>query len=135
VRITVGGSRVKLVYKIWLDQNGKAFGDGPLELLRRVGNTLSLHEAANQMGMSYSKAWRLIRTLEQRLGFPLLDRKVGGISGGGSRLTDEARHFMGRYSQFREEVNNALDRIYAKHFRQGFPSSLAARRKVLRIRK
>ena len=126
---------MKLVYKIWLDQNGKAFGDGPLELLNRVGNTQSLHEAANQMGMSYSKAWRLIRTLEQRLGFPLLDRKVGGISGGGSELTDEARHFMGRYSQFREEVKRALDRIYAKHFRRALPSSLAVKRKALRIGK
>ncbi len=27
---------MKIAYKVWLDNNGKAFGDGPYELLRRV---------------------------------------------------------------------------------------------------
>lgn len=77
---------MKLAYKLWLDNNGKAFGDGPYELLRRVHKTHSLHQAAFQMGMSYSKAWHLIRTLEERLGFALLERKTGGRSGGDQRL-------------------------------------------------
>jgi molybdate transport system regulatory protein len=51
---------MKIVYKVWLDNNGKAFGDGPYELLRRAEETKSLHRAANQMGMAYTKAWRLI---------------------------------------------------------------------------
>ena len=35
--------------------------------------------------MSYNKAWRIIHAAEQRLGFPLLDRSVGGSLGGGSQ--------------------------------------------------
>jgi molybdate transport system regulatory protein len=58
---------MKVTYKVWLDQDGKAFGNGPSELLKRVEKTGSLHQAANQMGMSYSKAWCLIRTLEESL--------------------------------------------------------------------
>jgi len=81
---------MKMVYKIWLDRGGKAFGDGPYELLRGVKNLNSLHRAAKQMGMAYSKAWGLVRILEKRLGFTLLERTVGGISGGGSRITPEA---------------------------------------------
>ena len=109
---------MKVVCKIWLDHNGKAFGEGPFELLKRVEKTTSLHEAAHQMGMSYSKAWCLIRTLEERLGFILLERKVGGISGGGSQLTPEARNLMKHYGRFQKDVKEALEKIYLKHFGQ-----------------
>jgi len=107
---------MKISYKVWLDNNGKAFGDGPYELLKRVKKTRSLHQAANQMGMSYSKAWRLIQTLEERLGFSLLERKVGGQSGGGSRITPMAEDLMEHYKQFRKDVKKALERIYRNHF-------------------
>jgi len=107
---------MKISYKIWLDNNGKAFGDGPYELLSRVGETKSLHQAANQMGMAYSKAWRLIRTLEKRLGFPLLERRVGGEFGGGSQVTPQAKKLMNQYEKFRRDVKEALERIYQKHF-------------------
>jgi molybdate transport system regulatory protein len=46
----------------------------------------------------------------------LLDRKVGGVSGGGSKLTEEARRFMRRYEAFRQEYRETLLRIYDKHF-------------------
>jgi len=107
---------MKVAYKIWIDQNGKAFGDGPYELLKGVEKTASLHKVAHQMGMAYSKAWRLIRTTEQRLGFSLLDRKVGGKSGGGSKITPQAKEVMLCYGRFREEANGAIERIYQKHF-------------------
>ena len=107
---------MKVGYKVWLDNRGKAFGDGPYELLRRVEKLMSLHQAANQMGMSYSKAWRLIQTLEERLGFALLDRKVGGQSGGGSRVTSQGKDLMSHYEQFRRDVEKGLGKIYDKHF-------------------
>jgi molybdate transport system regulatory protein len=107
---------MRIGYKVWLDNNGKAFGDGPYTLLRRVENMGSLHQAAKQMGMSYSKAWRLIRTLEERLGFTLLERKVGGISGGGSRVTSQGEDLMNHYERFRRNVEKGLEKIYRKHF-------------------
>jgi molybdate transport system regulatory protein len=108
---------MKLVYKVWLDQDGKAFGRGPYELLKRILETESLHQAANQMGMSYSKAWSLIRAIEKRLGFALLVRKVGGPSGGGSQITPRARKLIRDYERFEEDVKEALEKIYQKHFR------------------
>jgi len=107
---------MKVAYKVWLDKNGKAFGDGPYELLRRVEKTKSLHRAANQMGMAYSKAWRLIQTLEGRLGFPILERKAGGKSGGGSQVTPKAKNLMNHYGRFRKDVEDAMERIYRRHF-------------------
>ena len=108
---------MRVASKIWLDQNGKAFGDGPYELLRGVEKTASLHKASGQMGMAYSKAWKLIRRVEQRLGFSLLDRKVGGRSGGGSSVTPKAKEFMSNYERFREEVEVTIEKIYQKHFK------------------
>jgi molybdate transport system regulatory protein len=107
---------MKVACKIWLDNHGKAFGDGPCELLRRVEKTNSLHQAARQMGMSYSKAWKLIQIMEKRLGFPLLDKRVGGRSGGGSEVTGEAEDLIRRYAQFRKDVRRTLEKIYQKYF-------------------
>jgi len=107
---------MKVAYKIWIDQHGKAFGDGPYELLKRVEKTGSLHKVAGQMGMAYSKAWKLVRMMEQRLGFLLLDRKVGGRSGGGSHITPEARHLMICYERFRKEAEESIAKIFQKHF-------------------
>jgi molybdate transport system regulatory protein len=118
---------MKIAYKVWLDNNGKAFGDGPYELLKRVEKTKSLHQAANQMGMAYSKAWRLIQTLEDRLGFALLERRVGGESGGGSKVTPNARDLLKHYRQFRKDVKIALDKIYQKHFGLPLTPSLSPR--------
>jgi len=73
---------MKIAYKVWLDNHGKAFGDGPYELLRRVEKTKSLHRAAQQMGMAYSKAWRLILTMEQRLKVLCLNGKLGATREG-----------------------------------------------------
>ena len=107
---------MKIAYKVWLDNSGKAFGDGPYELLKRVEKTKSLHQAANQMGMAYSKAWRLILTLEDRLGFTLLERRAGGKSGGGSKVTPKAKKLLNQYERFSKDVKLALKKIYKKHF-------------------
>lgn len=107
---------MKVGFKIWIDYHGKAFGDGPYELLKRVERTHSLHQAAFQMKMSYSKAWRLLRMVEKKLGIPLLYRKVGGTSGGGSQLTPEARKLIARYEPFRREAESAIEKIFHRHF-------------------
>ena len=106
-------------YKVWLDNNGKAFGDGPYELLKRVDETHSLHRAAKEMEMAYSKAWRLIGVMERRLGFLLIERKVGGLSGGGSRVTSQGKELMKRYRRFQKDVNTSLEKIYRTHFNFG----------------
>jgi len=110
---------MKVGYKIWLDNGGKAFGEGPYELLKRVEKTDSLHEAAHQMNMSYSKAWKVIQTMEKRLGFAFLDKKVGGLSGGGSRVTPEGKEFLRRYERFESDAKRVIEKTYQKHFGNG----------------
>ena len=88
---------MSLEYKLWLDCRGRAFGDGPARLLDGVEVAGSLRKAAAELGMSYNKAWRILHAAEERLGFALLDRSVGGTLGGGSHLTAEAQDLMRRY--------------------------------------
>jgi len=107
---------LKVICKVWLDNNGKVFGEGPYLLLKKVQKSHSLHQAANEMGMSYSKAWRLIRTIEQRLGFLLLERRTGGRSGGGSEVTPEGKKLMKNYEKFQKDIKEAIEKIYQKHF-------------------
>jgi molybdate transport system regulatory protein len=108
---------MKAACKIWLrKKNEKVFGQGPCELLKQVEKTDSLHEAARQIGMSYNKAWRLIRLMEKRLGFPLLEKQVGGQSGGGSQVTPGAKDLIERYERFETDAMKAIEKAYEKHF-------------------
>jgi molybdate transport system regulatory protein len=108
---------VKLAFKLWLtDEEGKAFGPGPAQLLACVDETGSLRQAAAQLRMSYNKAWWNIRTMEKRLGYSLLTRTVGGNAGGGSTLTPEGRDLLDRYRALEEEAAQVLGELVAKHF-------------------
>ncbi|MFZ5652076.1 MAG: winged helix-turn-helix domain-containing protein [Bacillota bacterium] len=110
---------MRLVFKVWIEHNGKAFGEGPYALLKGVVDTGSLNKAASRIGMSYNQAWRLIKSIEGRLGYPLIQSRVGGAAGGGSEVTPQGRILMEKYSFFREEVKENLEMLFQKHFGLG----------------
>ncbi|MEW8956242.1 winged helix-turn-helix domain-containing protein [Clostridium sp.] len=103
-------------YKIWLDKDGKVFGEGPYKLLMGVKEKGSLSEAAKIYGISYNKAHTLIKNIEKNLGFPLIIRKTGGAHGGGSELTKEAEKLMDRYSKFYCSCEKAIEEIFNSYF-------------------
>ena len=108
---------MKLNYKIWIEKEGeKVFGDGPLDILHRVERTGSLRQAAEEINMSYSQAWNLIKDLEERLEFKLLERKIGGKNGGGSQLTEQARDLMMKFEIFRGKAQESLNLLYKEIF-------------------
>lgn len=111
---------MKVAYKVWIDNDGKAFGEGPYRLLKLVEKTGSLHKAAQEMGMSYRKAFSVIQRAESRLGIVLLVRKIGGESGGGSKLTEDGKAFMEVYESFNKELKDTIEIIYDKHFKRLF---------------
>jgi len=107
------------VCKIWLQGKNKAFGEGPCKLLKNVDELGSLHQAAQDMNMSYSKAWSIIKTAEKELGFSLIERKKGGLGGGGSSLTPKAKTLIALFTKFNQEAQDTLIKLYKKHF-EGF---------------
>ncbi len=83
---------------------GKCFGPGVAELLRRVRENHSLRAAAIAMGMAYSKAWTVIKTAEKELGFDLLVSTTGGKHGGGASLSSKAEAILAAYEEYRAKV-------------------------------
>lgn len=108
---------VRPVHRIWL-QHGTTpiFGNGLRELLLRTEATGSLHRAAAEMEMAYSKAWTIVRRAEEHLGFSLLARRVGGPGGGGSTLSEPGRRIVDAFGALTDDVDAQLEVLYARHF-------------------
>ncbi|NBK19641.1 LysR family transcriptional regulator [Anaerotruncus sp. 1XD42-93] len=102
--------------RVKLKQDQIFFGPGVARLLRGIEHTGSLQAAAAEMGMSYSKAWRILHTAERELGFLLVHRRAGGNGGGSSQMTDQGQAFLERYERFEREVNAAAERLFADCF-------------------
>ena len=107
---------MKVAYKVWIDNNGKAFGEGPYRLLKLIEKTGSLNRAASEMKMSYRKAWKTLKMIEKTLGFELIKSKIGGTAGGGSQITKRGKDMMKNYEMFRKEVKISLEKIFKKYF-------------------
>ncbi|WP_213951023.1 winged helix-turn-helix domain-containing protein [Tepidanaerobacter syntrophicus] len=107
---------MKLVYKIWIEGDNKAFGEGPYKLLKKVDQLGSIHKAAQDMNMSYSKAWSIIKRAERELGIILVESNIGGAGGGGSCLTSQARILLNQYNEFCHEAEEILTELYNKYF-------------------
>lgn len=107
---------MKPIFKLWIDNDGKVFGKGPLLLLEEVEKTGSLSEAAKVMGMSYNKAHTLIKRIEKNLETKLLIKKIGGVNGGSSTLTEEAKVLITSYKKFYMECEEFIENNFNKHF-------------------
>ena len=101
----------------------KFWGMGPCRLLQAVAECGSLHAAAAEMGMAYSKACKLVNRAEKQFGFPLMTRQIGGTGGGGSALTAEALDLMERYEQLCSRCRKDAEQLYEELF-SGFRSAL-----------
>lgn len=98
------------------DNNDKFFGEGPYRLLRGIEESGSLRAAAINMGMSYTKALKLISNAEKELGFKFTTRVVGGKSGGGSCLTEEGKIWLDRYEKYRDACLKENERLYHEYY-------------------
>ena len=103
-------------YKIWLEKDGKIFGEGPYRLLKGIQDSGSLNTSAKAMKMSYSQAYKLIKNIEKRLGFSLIISQTGGSGGGGSVLTKEALELMEKYRAFEKDCREAIHATFDKYF-------------------
>jgi len=98
--------------KIWFVENdNKIFGEGPYRLLKYVEQYGSLRKAATEMEMSYSKAWSLIKKIENELDIQLLDKSIGGHEGGGSKITEEALALIEEYEYILKRMRKELEKF------------------------
>lgn len=62
--------------------------DKRVDVLRKIKQCGSISEAARSAGISYKAAWQAIENMSALAGVPLVEKIVGGPSGGGARLTE-----------------------------------------------
>jgi molybdate transport system regulatory protein len=81
------------------DDGPDAFGPGKAELLRHIAATGSIRTSAGEIGMSYDRAWRLVRSMNALFRAPLVEVNRGGGSGGGAALTPLGLDILARYAR------------------------------------
>ena len=74
-----------------------AIGPGKADLLEAVHAEGSIAAAAESMGMSYMRAWMLIRTMNGCFKAPLVQTKRGGAERGRAILTETGRSVLALY--------------------------------------
>ena len=89
-----------------------ALGPGKADLLEQVGASGSITRAAKQMGMSYMRAWKLIRTMERCFKEPLVKVARGGARHGGAELTDNGRRALELYRQMEAKSLRATQSLH-----------------------
>ena len=101
---------VVLKLRIALDNGSILFGPGSEELFTLISETGSVSQAARKMGLSLSKAWKIVKDTEEVYGSPLVICSQGGKGGGKSVLTDDAVELVEKYRTLRLHTEKEANR-------------------------
>lgn len=101
---------------ISLSRKEEFFDDTVAELLNMISQNNSLSEACENLGISYSNGWKMLKIAENHMTFPLVESQAGGVGGGSSRLTEEAKEFLDAYQGFKEEMKRLGKENFNKYF-------------------
>ena len=108
---------MKIKSKIWIEVGGKpVFGTGKRRLLEAIEKCGSINRAAEEINISYRKAWCHLNAMERRLGIKLIERKIGGKDGGGATLTEAARQILKKYRQLDKGLQKIVDNRFKTLF-------------------
>ena len=106
--------------KIWIEAGGEpVFGRGRRFLLEAIDTHGSINRAAQEVDISFRKAWGYIKAMEERLGVKLIKRQTGGKNGGGALLTDDARILLKKYESLEKGIQEIVDKRFRAIFKGG----------------
>ncbi len=95
---------IEIKHKIWLETNGEILmGKGHAELLQALSITPSLRQVAKERQMSYSKAWKLMKHLNQKAAAPVVIMAAGGKQGGQTKVTPYGQKLLNHYWQTHQQ--------------------------------
>jgi molybdate transport system regulatory protein len=115
--------RLQIRSKVWLvdGQGNVVVGLGRIKMLEAIQRLGSINAAAKELKMSTRAIWGRIKTTEERLGRPLLVRSVGGVAGGGSRLTDFATALIDLFHFLNHSVKRHSDQLFIEAIEHKLP--------------
>jgi molybdate transport system regulatory protein len=99
----------RLSIRIDFEPSGSALGPGMAQLLERVAELGSIRRAAASMGMSYRKAWLLIQEVQKTFDGPVVKAEAGGVSGGGTVLTELGNSLLMIYRRVESRAADAAE--------------------------
>lgn len=83
-------------------------GPGKADLLEAIGRTGSIRAAAEELEMSYMRAWTLVRTMNAAFRSPLVEKIRGGTERGGARLTERGQRVIELYVRMSRRAQKAI---------------------------
>jgi molybdate transport system regulatory protein len=116
------GRPLEIRSKIWIERRGQGnvvLSEWRVDLLEAIDNHGSLRRAAEALDIPYRTAWERVKATEGEVGFRLLDSESGGLDGGGSRLTPEARDLCRRFRRVSNGIQEVVSRRFAAEFGDG----------------
>ena len=90
---------------------GQASVDKRVEILRLIGASGSISQAAREAGVSYKAAWQAVDTLTNLAGLVLVERAVGGAGGGGALLSKAGLQLLAAADALALARSQVLDRL------------------------
>lgn len=94
-----------------IDLEGKgSIGPGKVRLLELIDEHGSIRRAGTALGMSYARAWGLVRELSEIFGEPAVHAAPGGKSGGGATLTPLGRKIIDAYRTAERNATRAVSK-------------------------
>jgi molybdate transport system regulatory protein len=89
-------------------------GPGKADLLDAIARTGSIRAAAEELGMSYMRAWTLVRTMNEAFREPLVEKERGGTSKGGAQLTKHGAQVLAWYRRMEEKAARAVEPLWQR---------------------
>lgn len=105
--------------KVQLVNTKPYFGPGMVTLLKQIQSLGSVREASEKTGISYSKAWTMIRTAESETGVELVGRQQGGKHGGMAEVTKAGLELIRKYEELERCIQRYSDQKFREIFRYG----------------
>jgi molybdate transport system regulatory protein len=116
------GDPLEIRSKIWIERRGRGnvvLSEWRVELLEAIDAHGSLSRAAEALDIPYRTAWERVKATEGEIGFRLLDSESGGLDGGGSSLTPQARELCRRFRRISGGIQEVVSRRFAVEFGDG----------------
>jgi molybdate transport system regulatory protein len=113
-------SDIRLHYKIWMSDMEETgiMGDGKWQMLKLIEEKGSMKAACDELGYTYRRTWGNLKKIEEFFGFPLLEKKRGGIDGGHTALTAEGKRLVKAFDAFHETVDEHIRNGFEKFIRE-----------------
>jgi molybdate transport system regulatory protein len=96
------------------DDDRIALGPGKAELLEAIARAGTIGDAAQSLGMSYMRAWQLVREMNEAFREPLVEASRGGDRRGGAARTDAGRRALALYREMEQEALRAAREPWTK---------------------